>query len=58
MGESAMVNTSDVGSLVEFTFDVSHRHHSEIAHCIYNMRAAHPRFRHPRPVFEGNASEV
>lgn len=28
MGESAMVNTSDVGSLVEFTFHVSHlRHH-------------------------------
>lgn len=24
MGESAMVNTSDVGSLVEFTFNVSH----------------------------------
>lgn len=24
MGESAMVNTSDVGSLVEFTFKVSH----------------------------------
>lgn len=28
MGESAMVKTSDVGSLVEFTFNVSHRHHS------------------------------
>jgi len=28
MGESAMVNTSDVGSLVEFTFNVSHLHHS------------------------------
>lgn len=27
MGESAMVNTSDVGSLVEFTFNVSHLHH-------------------------------
>lgn len=27
-GESAMVNTSDVGSLVEFTFNVSHLHHS------------------------------
>lgn len=26
MGESAMVNTSDVGSLVEFTFNVSHLH--------------------------------
>lgn len=29
MGESAMVNTSDVGSLVEFTFNVSHLHHSD-----------------------------
>lgn len=28
-GESAMVNTSDVGSLVEFTFKVSHLHHSD-----------------------------
>lgn len=28
MGESAMVNTSDVGSLVEFTFNVSHLHRS------------------------------
>lgn len=28
-GESAMVNTSDVGSLVEFTFNVSHLHHSD-----------------------------
>lgn len=26
MGESAMVNTSDVGSLAEFTFNVSHLH--------------------------------
>ena len=26
MGESAMVNTSDVGSLVEFAFNVSHLH--------------------------------
>lgn len=29
MGESAMVNTSDVGSLVEFTFNVSQLHHSD-----------------------------
>lgn len=28
-GESAMANTSDVGSLVEFTFNVSHLHHSD-----------------------------
>lgn len=28
MGESAMVNTSDVGSLVEFTFNVSHLYRS------------------------------
>lgn len=29
MGESAMVNSSDVGSLVEFTFNVSHLHRSD-----------------------------
>lgn len=28
-GESAMVNTSDIGSLVEFTFKVSHFFHSD-----------------------------
>uniref|UniRef100_A0A3Q3VQM3 Uncharacterized protein n=1 Tax=Mola mola TaxID=94237 RepID=A0A3Q3VQM3_MOLML len=30
MGESAMVNTSDVGSVVEFTFNVSHLHPKDL----------------------------
>lgn len=44
MGESAMVNGSDVGSLVEFSFRVSHR----------NV-CPDPRFRLLRPVFEASA---
>lgn len=48
-GEFAMQNTSDVGSLVEFTFNVSH-----FQNCIFNLClcATHPHFPHPHPVFE------
>lgn len=57
MGESAMVNTSDVGSLVEFTFIVSHLHHSDyirppILYITSRICASHPHFLHLHPVFD------
>lgn len=42
-GESAMVNTSDIGSLVEFTFDVSHFIHSDYIRPLA-LRAPRPHF--------------
>lgn len=62
MGESAMVNTSDVGSLVEFTFNVSH------LQSILNLQGfnassdqmcgCHPHVPHPHPVFEDQTAGV
>lgn len=64
MGESAMANTSNIGSLVEFTFNVSHLHHPDATlnhgalYFICNMYAAHPQFPQPHPAFEAKAAEV
>lgn len=61
MGMMAMVNTSNVGSLVEFTFSVSHVHHSGyIRHprlfWVYNQCPTPPHTLSGLcPVFEANA---
>lgn len=49
-GESAMVNTSDIGSLVEFTFKVSHFFHSDYIRPP-GFEDSLPTFPHLHPVF-------
>ena len=45
IGESAMANTSDVGSLVEFTFNVSHLHRPDT---VLNLQNFIPRLQYVR----------